>query len=61
MKLPFGLDPAVTPILGSYQDGVQEPAMLTSSWYQLPERSDNAPLIVISAAGRICRTTTPAR
>jgi arabinosyltransferase B len=53
VKLPFGLDPAVTPILGSYQDGIQEPAMLTSSWYRLPERSDNAPLIVISAAGRI--------
>ncbi|MDP1086475.1 arabinosyltransferase C-terminal domain-containing protein, partial [Klebsiella pneumoniae] len=30
VKLPFGLDPAVTPVLGSYQDGVQEPAMLTS-------------------------------
>jgi len=52
-KLPFGLDPAVTPVLGSYQTGIQEPAMLTSSWYQLPERSDDAPLIVISAAGRI--------
>lgn len=52
-KLPFGLDPAQTPVLGSYQTGIQEPAKLTSSWYQLPERSDDAPLIVISAAGRI--------
>ncbi|MGW4581048.1 arabinosyltransferase domain-containing protein [Rhodococcus sp. YH1] len=52
-KLPFGLDPAVTPVLGSYQEGVQEPALLTSSWYGLPERSDDAPLVVISAAGRI--------
>ncbi len=53
VKLPFGLDPAVTPVLGSYQNGIQEPARLTSSWYALPERSDDAPLIAISAAGRI--------
>ncbi|MFF0816237.1 arabinosyltransferase domain-containing protein [Rhodococcus sp. NPDC003318] len=53
VKLPFGLDPATTPVLGSYQEGVQEPALLTSSWYQLPARSDQTPLVVISAAGRI--------
>ncbi len=53
VKLPFGLDPAHTPVLGSYQDGVQQQASVVSSWYQLPERSDDAPLIVISAAGRI--------
>ncbi|QNG20921.1 arabinosyltransferase [Rhodococcus triatomae] len=52
-RLPFALDPATTPVMGSYQEGVQEPASLTSSWYQLPERSDDAPLVVISAAGRI--------
>ncbi|MCX5042231.1 arabinosyltransferase domain-containing protein [Aldersonia sp. NBC_00410] len=52
-KLPFGLDPATTPVLGSYQPGVQEPASLVSSWYQLPPRSDATPLAVISAAGRI--------
>ena len=52
-KLPFGLDPATTPVLGSYQEDNQEPAKLTSSWYQLPARSDDSPLVVISAAGRI--------
>ncbi|MFD4293693.1 arabinosyltransferase domain-containing protein [Rhodococcus sp. NPDC058505] len=52
-KLPFGLDPATTPVLGSYQTGVQEPALLTSSWYALPARSDDAPLVVVTAAGRI--------
>jgi arabinosyltransferase B len=51
--LPFGLDPASTPVLGSYQDGVQQPASVTSSWYQLPPRSADAPLIVITAAGRV--------
>ncbi|MGW0045094.1 arabinosyltransferase domain-containing protein [Rhodococcus sp. NPDC003348] len=53
VKLPFGLDPASTPVLGSYQSGVQEPALLTSSWYALPARSEDAPLVVVSAAGRI--------
>ncbi|TSE00844.1 arabinosyltransferase [Skermania sp. ID1734] len=52
-KLPFGLNPATTPVLGSYQSGIQEPASLTSSWYQLPPRSPDSPLVVISAAGRI--------
>lgn len=52
-KLPFGLDPARTPVLGSYQQGIQEPAKATSSWYALPERSEDRPLIVFSAAGRI--------
>ncbi|MFF2553406.1 arabinosyltransferase domain-containing protein [Nocardia sp. NPDC058058] len=53
VALPFGLDPATTPIMGSWQDGVQQPASLISSWYQLPARSSDSPLIVISAAGRI--------
>ncbi|WTL36218.1 arabinosyltransferase domain-containing protein [Nocardia sp. NBC_01503] len=53
VALPFGLDPATTPVMGSWQDGVQQPANLTSSWYQLPARSAVSPLIVISAAGRI--------
>ncbi|WP_027507282.1 arabinosyltransferase domain-containing protein [Rhodococcus sp. UNC23MFCrub1.1] len=52
-RLPFGLDPATTPVLGSYQTGVQTPAYATSSWYGLPARSDDAPLVVVSAAGRI--------
>ncbi|MFD6102870.1 arabinosyltransferase domain-containing protein [Nocardia salmonicida] len=53
VALPFGLDPAQTPILGSYQEGMQQPAHLESSWYGLPARSDDSPLVVISAAGRI--------
>ncbi|SDC53957.1 arabinosyltransferase domain-containing protein [Rhodococcus tukisamuensis] len=56
-KLPFGLDPATTPVLGSYQPGVQEPAKVTTSWYQLPERTEDAPLVVVTAAGRIWSET----
>ncbi|WP_420094667.1 arabinosyltransferase domain-containing protein [Nocardia asteroides] len=53
VALPYGLDPASTPVLGSYQEGVQQPANLTSSWYQLAPRSAERPLVVITAAGRI--------
>ncbi|MFC4606105.1 arabinosyltransferase domain-containing protein [Rhodococcus kronopolitis] len=53
VALPFGLDPARTPVLGSYQVGEQQPAKLTSDWYGLPDRSDAAPLLVVTAAGRI--------
>ena len=52
-KLPFGLDPSKTPVMGSYQPGVQEPASLISSWYGLPTRSEESPLVVMSVAGRV--------
>ncbi|WP_083710409.1 arabinosyltransferase domain-containing protein [Williamsia sterculiae] len=51
VKLPFGLDPETTPVLGSYGYSGGE-ADLTSGWYQLPDRS-SSPLLVISAAGSI--------
>ncbi len=54
--LPYGLDPATTPVLGSWRAGAQQPARLKSAWYRLPARDtlgdDSAPLVVISAAGR---------
>ncbi|MEU4597836.1 arabinosyltransferase domain-containing protein [Nocardia sp. NPDC023988] len=53
VALPFGLDPAQTPVLGSYQEGMQQRARLESSWYGLPARTEESPLVVISAAGRI--------
>jgi arabinosyltransferase B len=52
-KLPFDLDPSKTPVMGSYQPGVQEPASLISSWYGLPTRSEESPLVVMSVAGRV--------
>ncbi|ORW10431.1 arabinosyltransferase domain-containing protein [Mycolicibacter longobardus] len=52
VALPFGLDPSVTPVLGSYKEQVA--AHATSVWYQLPERSaDRAPIVVVTAAGAI--------
>lgn len=54
-KLPFGLDPARTPVLGSYSETSQTPAGLTSGWYRLPTNYRDHPLIVMSAAGNFAR------
>ncbi|AHH19141.1 putative arabinosyltransferase [Nocardia nova SH22a] len=49
--LPYGLDAATTPELGTY--GQQEPADLTTGWYRLPAQHDRNDIISIAAAGRI--------
>lgn len=54
-RLPYGLDPATTPVMGSWRSGTQQPAQLRSAWYRLPPREArgaDAPLLVVSAAGR---------
>jgi arabinosyltransferase C len=51
-QLPYYLDPARTPVLGSWRSGVQVPARLRSAWYRLPARDKAGPLLVVSAAGR---------
>lgn len=51
-QLPFNLDPARTPVLGSWRSGIQVPAHLRSGWYRLPARDKARPLLVVSAAGR---------
>ena len=51
-QLPYNLDPAHTPVLGSWRSGIQVPAMLRSGWYRLPPRDKAGPLLVVSAAGR---------
>lgn len=53
VKLPFGLDYTKVPMVGSYSDGIQSPAQLKTKWYSLPEKTEDAPLLVFSAAGRI--------
>ncbi len=49
--LPYGLDAATTPELGTY--GQQEPADLVTGWYRLPAQHDRSDIISIAAAGRI--------
>ncbi|GAA2061233.1 arabinosyltransferase domain-containing protein [Williamsia deligens] len=51
VALPFGLDPARTPVLGSYGYDSGK-ASLTTDWYRLPRRG-STPLIVLTAAGAI--------
>lgn len=51
-KLPYNLNPATTPVLGSWRGGVQIPARMRSGWYKLPPRDQTGPLLVVAAAGR---------
>ncbi|WP_156689122.1 arabinosyltransferase domain-containing protein [Mycobacterium sp. Marseille-P9652] len=51
-QLPYNLDPARTPVLGSWRAGIQVPAHLRSGWYRLPPRDKSGPLLVVTAAGR---------
>jgi arabinosyltransferase A len=50
--LPFGLDPARTPVIGGYGENSRA-ATATSAWYQMPPRTPDRPLVVVAAAGAI--------
>ena len=50
--LPFGLDPARTPVMGSYGANTAA-AKATSAWYALPARTPDRPLVTVAAAGAI--------
>lgn len=51
-RLPYNLNPARTPVMGSWRPGAQQPAALRSAWYRLPPRGERGPLLVVAAAGR---------
>ncbi|MDN5757003.1 MAG: arabinosyltransferase C-terminal domain-containing protein, partial [Tomitella sp.] len=56
MALPFGLDPATTPVLGSYMpEDPEAVADATSAWYALPPRGDRGDVLAIAAAGEVKR------
>ncbi len=42
-RLPYSLDPARTPVMGSWRGGTQQPAVLRSAWYRLPPRDERGP------------------
>ncbi|UFS99999.1 arabinosyltransferase domain-containing protein [Nocardia huaxiensis] len=50
--LPFGLNPATTPVLGSYGT-TESAASLTTGWYRLPGAEGRDGIIAITAAGRV--------
>jgi len=51
-RLPYNLNPARTPVMGSWRAGPQQPSVLRSDWYRLPPRDQAGPLLVVAAAGR---------
>ncbi|AKK07613.1 arabinosyltransferase domain-containing protein [Corynebacterium testudinoris] len=53
VKLPFKLDYHQVPVVGSWTSGQQMPAEITTAWYELPQATEDAPLVVVSVAGRI--------
>ncbi|MBV7294409.1 arabinosyltransferase domain-containing protein [Corynebacterium sp. TAE3-ERU12] len=52
-RLPYGLNRQKIPVLGSYSSDIQVPAALTSAWFALPKPTEDTPLLVVTAAGRI--------
>ncbi|MFI8772536.1 arabinosyltransferase domain-containing protein [Gordonia sp. NPDC062954] len=54
--LPYGLDPATTPVLGSF--GYPGQAQMTTGWYELPAVRAVSPLLVFSVAGAVSTIDT---
>ena len=52
-ELPFDLDYTKIPVLGSWTSDSQFAAEVETAWFRLPEAAEEAPLLVVSAAGRI--------
>ncbi len=57
VPLPYGLDPARVPVVGTYSLGPQQESRLASAWYELPPADDAHPLVTITAAGTITGTS----
>lgn len=53
ISLPFGIDYTTVPVLGSWSADTQEYAEITTDWYYLPSYTEDAPVLVVSAAGSI--------
>ncbi|BDD84752.1 arabinosyltransferase A [Tsukamurella pulmonis] len=54
VPLPFGLNPATTPVLGSA--GASGLANLTTDWYTLGAIDESTPLVTLSVAGPVAAT-----
>ncbi|QPK83338.1 arabinosyltransferase domain-containing protein [Corynebacterium qintianiae] len=53
VRLPFNLDYNKVPVLGSFSEEPTGSAHIETAWFELPEATAEAPLLVASAAGRI--------
>ena len=53
VRLPFNLDYNRVPVLGTFDEEAQSSSEITTSWFELPEATEEAPLLVASVAGRL--------
>ena len=53
MHLPFNLDYTKVPVMGSYDESQRSTATITTQWYNLPDSTENTPVLAVSAAGKI--------
>lgn len=53
VRLPFNLDYNRVPVLGTFDEEAQSSSEIKTGWYELPEATEEAPLLVASVAGRI--------
>ncbi|MGA9376555.1 MAG: arabinosyltransferase C-terminal domain-containing protein, partial [Mycobacterium sp.] len=53
VPLPYGLNPAQVPVVGTFSTVAQQESRLASAWYELPAVDDAHPLVTITAAGTI--------
>lgn len=53
VRLPFNLDYNRVPVLGTFSDNPEASSYIETSWYELPDAREDAPLLVTSVAGRI--------
>lgn len=53
VPLPYGLNPAQVPVVGTFSTVAQQESRLASAWYELPAADDAHPLVTITAAGTI--------
>ena len=53
VRLPFDLDYNRIPVLGTFDEEAQTSSEITTAWFELPEATEEAPLLVASVAGRI--------
>ena len=58
-QLPFRLDPARTPVMGSWRSGTQQPAVLRSAWYRLPADWSGARSVLFHPGGLGRRALRP--
>ena len=53
VRLPFNLDYNRVPVAGTFEDDPTQSAKLETVWFELPEKAEDAPLLVTSVAGKI--------